>query len=466
MPCTPETAYYSLPQLGAALRRGEFTPVDLTEFFLDRCERLGPNYNAVVTILRETALSEAQQAAELLRQGQDRGPLHGIPCGVKDLFAMRGTPTSWGAAPFRDQLIDDDATVVTRLKQAGAIIIAKLAMVEIAGGLGYQQPDASFTGPGLNPWDPSRWSGGSSSGPGSAVAAGLVPFAMGSETWGSIVTPAACCGLSGLRPTFGRVSRHGAMLLSRSMDKIGPLCRSAEDCGRVLAAIAGPDSRDTSTVARLYRYPEQRPQSLFRIATLAGATAHAQPAVSRNFLTSLDVLSKSATIEEISLPDLPYNTVAAVILSAEAAAAWESLVLDGQIQHMTALEDRFRLYADLAIPAQDYINACRVRGTIQRELDRLLARYDAIATPTLLTVAGPIDQPFASWSRGFSGTQIGGAGNVAGLPALSVPNGFDNDGLPTGLQLTGRAFEENRLLAIADKYQQRTNWHTRHPETD
>ncbi|MGH7137869.1 MAG: amidase, partial [Pirellulales bacterium] len=232
-------AWATVRELGARLRAGEFTSLELTKFVLDRIEQKARPLNAVVTVTADLAHEQARQADAERSAGRDRGPLHGIPYGAKDLLATRGIATSWGAAPFKEQLIDEDAAVIRRLREAGAVLVAKLAMVELAGGLGYDQANASFTGPGLNPFNPAAWSGGSSSGPGSAVGIGAVPFAIGSETSGSITTPAGYCGIAGLRPTYGRVSRHGAMALSWSMDKLGPMARTADDCGLVLAAIAG-----------------------------------------------------------------------------------------------------------------------------------------------------------------------------------------------------------------------------------
>src|SRR2546427_9306173 len=208
--------------------------------------------------MRESALADARAADAEIAHGRHRGPLHGIPYGVKDLLATKGVPTTWGAEPYRNQVFDRDATVVRKLREAGAVLCAKLAMVELAGGMGYNNADASFTGPGLTPWNTAYWSGGSSSGPGAAVAAGLVSFAIGSETVGSIITPAAFCGVTGLRPTYGRVSRHGAMALCWTLDKLGPLCRSADCCGIVLSAIAGRDGKDLSTVTKPYAWPEAK----------------------------------------------------------------------------------------------------------------------------------------------------------------------------------------------------------------
>lgn len=462
-----ELAFATVGTLGRKLRAGELRAVELAEFFLDRLERLGKSLNAVVTVTRKLALAQAERADRELAQGVDRGPLHGIPYGAKDLLATAGIPTSWGAAPLKDQVFDLDATVVERLRDAGAVLAAKLAMVEIAGGLGYDQANASFTGPGLNPWDPSRWAGGSSSGSGAAVAAGLVPFAIGSETWGSIMTPASYCGVTGLRPTYGRVSRHGAMALSWTMDKLGPLARTADDCGLVLAAIAGPDPADPTAVDRPYAYPppdkeETRPP--FRLALLRGGTDSVQPEVRANFERSLDVLRPHAGFAEVELADLPYAEVASTLIDCEMAAAFEGLVKEGRIWEMTAPEDRIGAHAALFIPAKDYINALRIRRHIGRALDALLAPYDALVVPTQATVANPIDTSFADYQRSWHETPIGGAENAAGVPAVSVPNGFGEQGLPTGLALVGRAFEENRLIAVARCFQEATDWHTKHPD--
>ena len=468
MPVPPQMAFATIADLAAALRSRDFTALELTAFFLDRAERIGPHYNAVVTVTRERALREAEAADREFQAGVDRGSLQGIPYGVKDLLSTEVDPTTWGAAPFREQSFNSDAMVVARLKAAGAVLIAKLAMVELAGGLGYQQADASFTGPGLNPWDGDRWSGGSSSGPGSAVAAGIVPFAIGSETWGSILTPAAYCGVTGLRPTYGRVSRRGAMALSWTMDKLGPMARSADDCASILRVIAGHDPEDDSSVDHPFEHPVLRdPSQKFRIATLAGALDRTQPGVAENFHAAREVLEETATIEEVPFPDdLPANTVADVIISAEGATAFELLVRDGRIEEMTADEDRYRIWADLMIPATDYIHALRVRKKIQRQLSEFFTRFDAILAPTLNTVAGPIDQPFYVWSAGFSSTPLSGASNVAGLPAISIPNGFGADGLPTAIQLVGPPFAESSLLSLAAAYQQQTDWHRRQPKIE
>jgi len=453
----------SLRELGRMIRAGEVTPTQLAEHALERLERDGRRLNAVVTLTPDRALREARWAEEELRAGHDRGPLHGIPYGAKDLLATAGIPTTWGAAPCKEQVFPHDATVIRRLEAAGAVLVAKLAMVELAGGMGYDHPNASFTGPGLSPWNPNAWSGGSSSGSGAAVGARAVPFAIGSETHGSILTPAAFCGVTGLRPTYGRVSRSGAMALCWTMDKLGPMCRSADDCGLVLEAIAGPDPNDPTTADRHFRYaPEHARTGGFRLGVLAGATDDAQPEVRANFAAALDVLRDVATLEEVRLPDLPYHAVARVIIAAEASAAFDDFIAAGRPADLTAEADRVLPYTYEVVTARDYLRALRVRRVIARELDALCARYDALVAPTLPSVAPPAGASFLGVFR-RPGVPIGAAGNVAGLPAVSVPNGFGADGLPTAMQFIGRAWEENRILAVARAYQERTDWHRRLP---
>lgn len=464
MSVSPELAFASIRTLAKGLREKQFSSVELTEFFLQRLETLGPKFNAVVTVTSRLAREQAAIADKELQSGKDRGPLHGIPYGAKDLLATRGIPTSWGADPYKNRVFDEDATVIIRLREAGAVLCAKLAMVEIAGGMGYRQANAAFTGPGLNSWDVTRWSGGSSSGSGSAVGAGLVPFAIGSETWGSIMSPAGHCGVAGLRPTYGRVSRHGAMALSWTMDKIGPLCHTADDCGTVLSAISGPDPLDETAVARAWFYPPQEKIAPpFKLVTLKGAVDKVQPEVKANYLAALDVLREFATFEEIELPDMPYSPVASTFIDCEMAAAFEDIVTSGDCWKLTAPEDHAGAHASMVIPAKDYINALRIRRKMQVAIDRQFATFDAVVTPTSSTVAPPVGPNFGDYSRGFTSTQIGAAGNVAGLPAITIPNGFGERGLPTGLQFVSRAFDEHKILAIAAKYQSATKWHEKHP---
>lgn len=456
-------AFATIRELGRLIRAGEVTPTRLTETYLFRLETIGRRLNAVVTITRESALAEARVAEEELRSGHDRGPLHGIPYGVKDLLATAGIPTTWGAAPYRDQVFDYDATVIQRLRSAGAILVAKLAMIELAGGMGYEITGACFTGPCRNPWNTEAWTSGSSSGSGAAVGAGAVPFAIGSETRGSIIQPAACCGVAGLRPTYGRVSRHGAMALSWTMDKLGPLCRTADDCGLVLAAIAGPDAADPSAVDRPYRYdPGEDRGENFRFGLLKGAIDESQPEVAANLEAALAVLRSFGSTEEVELPNLPYEAVASTIVFAEGASAFEDLIASGRVAGLTDPADRITPYANTLIPAVDYLRAMRIRRHIQKSVDDLMAQYDAIIAPVMPTVAQPVDAPMRR-SKSTIGNLVA-AGNLVGLPAVSVPTGFGERGLPTSIQFVGRAFEENRLLAIARAYQARTDWHLRRPD--
>jgi aspartyl-tRNA(Asn)/glutamyl-tRNA(Gln) amidotransferase subunit A len=453
----------SIRELGRLIRAGEVRPTALAEHALARLDATGRALGAVVTLTRERALREARRAEEELAAGHDRGPLHGIPYGAKDLLATAGIPTTWGAAPFEGQVFARDAAVVRRLETAGAVLVAKLAMVELAGGMGYDHPDAALTGPGLNPWDRSRWSGGSSSGSGAAVGARAVPFAIGSETHGSITTPAAFCGIAGLRPTYGRVSRAGVMALCWTMDKLGPMCRTADDCGLVLAAIAGPDPDDPSAVDRPYRYaPDEEPETGFRLGALAGALDGAQPEVARAYEAALEVLRSFAVLEEVTLPDLPHAAVARIIIAAEASAAFDDLIAAGRVAALRAEADRITPYAYDVVTARDYLRALRVRRHIARAMDALCARFDALVAPTLVRVAPPADESFGTAFRA-GGVPIGAAANVAGLPAVTVPCGFGEGGLPVGIQFVGRAFAENRILAVARAYQARTDWHARLP---
>src|SRR5580698_7119646 len=254
---TDDIFFAGIADLNARLRKREFSTVELVKAFAERLARLGPRYNALALPLTEVAVKRAKEVDDELKRERFRGPLQGIPFGAKDLLAFAGHPTTWGAKPYAAQVFDESATVLQKLDKTGSVLNGKLAMVELAGGGGYRTAAASLFGPGLNPWDTACWSGGSSSGPGSAVAAGLVPFALGSETSGSIITPSAYCGVTGLRPTYGLVSRHGAMALSWTMDKIGPMCRSAEDCGLVLQVIAGSDPQDPGSAGKSFYYTPQ-----------------------------------------------------------------------------------------------------------------------------------------------------------------------------------------------------------------
>lgn len=461
---TSSPVFLSIRALGDLIRTRQLSPVELTKVFLDRLETMGPTYNAVVTITRELALQQAQAAEKEIAAGQYRGPLHGIPYGAKDLLATGGgIPTTWGASPFRGRQFDYDATVIRRLREAGAVLAAKLAMVELAGGMGYRQPNASFTGPGVNPWDTTRWSGGSSSGSGSAVCAGLVPFAIGSETWGSILGPANHCGVVGLRPTFGRVSRYGAMVLSWSLDKIGPLCLIPDDCGLVLEAITGPDAADPSTTDRAFRYEPSPPKRRFQLGVVRGVADGAEAATRKNFEAAVKTLEQVATIEEVQLPALPYEEITRTILFGEMASALEDLIESGQLAGLTAPEDRYTPYSRVAVLAKDYIRALRLRGIVATEIDRAMRGFDAFLGPSRPASSTKLGEEFPSAIRGVGKDILGAIGNAAGLPAISVPDGFTEDGVPTGIQFMGRAYDENVIIAAASAYQTVTDWHLRHP---
>ncbi len=455
------TLFATAKELGAAIRARKISPVELTEAYLARLEGPGKRLGAVVTVTRDLAMLQARKAEKEIGSGKVRSLLHGVPYGAKDLLATRDIPTTWGAPPYRDQVFDYDATVIRRLEEAGAVLLGKLAMVELAGGFGYRFASASLTGAGRNPWDPGCWSGGSSSGSGVAVAGGMVGFAIGTETWGSITTPSSFCGISGIRPTYGRVSRHGAMALSWTMDKIGVMARSADDCGIVLTAIAGPDAGDPTTIPGRWKYEPAPGPRRFRLAAVSGVWEKPEPEVEEAFREALRILGSFATIEEIRLPDLPFGATAGTLITAEGASAFEDLVESGRAAELADPGSRIGGYSGSMVYARDYLRALRLRGRLQRELDGILARYDALVAPTLPGVASPLE---ADLNEVFAGDDpVGGAGNCCGVPAVSVPMGFGAGHLPLGIQFVGRAEEENRILAVANAYQSRTGWHRERP---
>lgn len=470
---TVETLYAPVSELAAQIRARKLSPVELTEAYLHRLETVGKRLNAVAYVMRETALKEAREAEDEIKRGRYRGPLHGIPYGVKDLCATREAPTTWGATPYKDQRFDYDATVVKRLREAGAVLVAKLAMIELAGGMGYNQADASWTGACRTPWNSGFWSGGSSSGPGAATASGCVAFSVGSETSGSIITPAAFCGVSGLRPTYGAVSRHGAMALSWTLDKLGPMCRSALDAGLVLAAVSGRDSLDPTSRASdaLPRYSKEgrllnprRERRLLRVGVLKDSYERAQPEVNKNFLASLEVLRRTASVEmDVKLPDFPYGPAVGVIVDAEGAAAFRDLIESGRVAGLASPEGRVGGYAASLVTAVDYLHAMRMRTPMRRAWAEMFKKVDVIVAPSRSTVSYPVDKTFDKAYPGVGGTSPIGASNLVGVPAISVPNGFGQNGLPTGIQLIGPAWGERELLELAVSLQSETDWHRRKP---
>ncbi|MBZ5578587.1 MAG: amidase [Acidobacteriia bacterium] len=463
--------FSTIRELNTRLTSKEMSAVELARACANRLVQLGPRYNALALPLLQQALRKAEDVDKDLKRGRTRGPLQGIPYGAKDLLSFAGQPTTWGAQPYAAQVFDYDATVITKLGGVGAVIVGKLSTVELAGGGGYRYASASLQGPGRNPWDPTKWSGGSSSGPAAAVAAGLVPFAIGSETSGSIVTPASYCGVTALRPTYGLVSRHGAMALSWTLDKLGPFARSAEDCGLILQVIAGKDGNDPGSAGKSFYYTPQygRPVK----GMLAGYAAvdfgeWAEPAARPAFSTALDVLRQTGLeMKETPLPDFPYGPVISTIIGAEEASIFEPLITSGQVDQLADPTQIAGLKANLEIPATTYLKAMRVRRLMQEAFEKLFGGVDVLVTPGRLGPATPIDQPLdqdragtAPADRGL--TSLIPAGNLAGLPALVLPCGFAGN-LPVALQIVGPPFSENVLLAIGREFQSRTDWHRRRP---
>jgi aspartyl-tRNA(Asn)/glutamyl-tRNA(Gln) amidotransferase subunit A len=459
--------FSSIMELAAGIRAGRISPVELTESYLARLETTGKRLGAVASLMRDSALTEARAAESEIKRGRYRGILHGIPYGAKDLLATRNAKTTWGAAPFKDQQFDEDATVVRKLREAGAILVAKLAMVELAGGMGYNEAHASLTGACKTPWNEDYWSGGSSSGPGAAVAAGLVAFSIGSETSGSIITPAAFCGVSGLRPTYGAVSRHGAMALCWTLDKLGPICRTAKDCGHVLSAIKGVDPLDPTSVDGLPSASQPGPRGKekpIRLAVMKDSYEKAQPEVRDNFLRSLEALKKFASIElDVKLPDFPYGPAVGTIVDAEGASAFRDLIESGRVEELASPTGRVGGYSASLVTAVDYLHAMRLRAPMRRAWNEMFAKHGILVAPSRATVSYPINKTFDQAYPNINASSPIGASNLVGVPAISIPNGFGRNNLPTGIQFVGPAWSEQLLLDLADKYQQATDWHKQRP---
>jgi aspartyl-tRNA(Asn)/glutamyl-tRNA(Gln) amidotransferase subunit A len=451
-------------ELGRLLRARKVSSVELTRMYLDALDTRGRALNAVAELTRELALKQAALADREIRAGRIRGPLHGVPYGAKDLLATKGIPTRWGSPAHKDQLFHYDAAVIERLRAAGAVLIAKLAMIELAGGGGYEWASASLHGPCRNPYDRTRWAGGSSSGSGAAVGGGLVGFAIGTETWGSITVPAAFCNVSGLRPTYGRVPRYGAMALSWTMDKIGPMARSAEDCGLILAAIAGHDPRDPSSApARFQFQPRALAKRKFRLGLLpTDFKRNKAPEAEKRFAAALEVFrSLGYVTAPAKLPDFPYGLAAGTIIDVEGAAAFENLIRSPKLEELADKSQQAGLLAALATPGVDYLRAMRIRTMAAPAAVRIFEQHDALVAPTLLKGATPIDKSLNEGFANMGGN--GGPGNLLGWPSISIPMGPDGSGLPLGLELIGAPGEEATLLALAMAFQRETDWHRRKP---
>lgn len=454
--------FATISELGARLRAKEFSIVELTQAFLGRLEKDGPAHNALAHSLRKRALDRAKDADGDFKRGRIRGPLHGIPYGAKDLLAVQGGATEWGSRAFAGQKFDRDAAVIQRLDRAGAILIGKLAMIELAGGVGYRTAAASATGATQNPWDRARWAGGSSSGSAAAVAGGMTAFALGSETSGSIVTPAAFCGVTGLRPTYGLVSRRGAMALGWSLDKVGPLGRSAEDCALVLHTISGADAEDSGSARRAFRYVPQfdRPVSEFTAGFVPAHFDAVEPSAKPAFTAALDAFKGlKVQLKEIKLPDFPYGALMDNILGAEAASAFQDLIESNRIDQMADQNQAAGLKAALEIRAVDYLRAQRIRSQVRGAFRDLLGGVDLILAPTRSTIAPRISEGLAG---GGTAETLIPASNLAGLPAISLPCGLVT-GMPVAISLVARPFYENQMLALAVAYQKTTDWHRRKP---
>lgn len=443
-----DAAFWPVTHLGALVRSRQVTSIELTRMYLGRLKRLNPKLLCAVNLTEERALRQARLVDQELAAGRYRGPLHGIPCGVKDIIAAKGYPTTWGAAPFKDRVIDGDATVVARLEAAGAVLIAKLATGELA------LDDEWFAGQTRNPWDLSMGSQGSSAGPGSATAAGLVGFSIGTETGGSIVEPSGICGVTGFRPTFGRVSRHGAMTLSWSLDKIGPMCRSVEDCALVLSAIQGPDDKDLSVQDIPFNWNPALDIRNLRVGFVKAAFSNTRqtPKTDANDAAALEKLrSLGITLREIALPEQPALDFRMIIYG-EGAPALKNPV-ETQPAGLVRQDRVIQQNAYRLLPAADYLDANRLRTLLMREMAGLMADIDVYVVP--FDYADYTPNPSATWNTTLT--------NLTGQPCVVVPHGFNEKGNPTSLTFIGRVFGDAEMLALARAYQDATGWHLKHP---
>jgi Asp-tRNA(Asn)/Glu-tRNA(Gln) amidotransferase A subunit family amidase len=433
-----DVAYWPVRDLAELVRTRQVTSTELATMYLDRLKRFGPTLECVVSLTEARALEQARRADEEIQKGKYRGYLHGIPYGAKDLLAVEGTRTTWGSVPYQDQVIDETAFVIQRLDDAGAVMVAKLTLGELAWG------DVWFGGMTRNPWNPEQGSSGSSAGSASATAAGLVAFAIGTETWGSIVSPSTRCGTTGLRPTFGAVSRTGAMALSWSMDKIGPIARGVDDCAIVFDAIRGADGVDPAAVDAGFEYAARARLDGVRVGYVAALFEEDYPNRERDAATLEKLRALGAELVPIVLPKLPVMPLAS-ILTAEAAAAFDELtrsnrddLLVRQIKNAWPNALRGARF----VPAVEYIQANRVRTLLMEEMEKL--PVDVYLTPT------------------YGGDNLL-LTNLTGHPCVVLPNGFSEQGTPTSITFMGRLFGEGELLAVANAYQDATDFHLRRP---
>ncbi len=439
-----DLAFASVSTLARLIKSRKITSMQLTKMYLERLKKYGPLLECVVTLTEDLAWRQARRADEEMAVGQYRGPLHGIPWGAKDILAVKGYKTTWGAMPYRHQVIDLDATVVKKLEEAGAVLVAKLTTGALAMG------DVWFGGTTRNPWDVKQGSSGSSAGPASATAAGLVAFALGSETRGSIISPSTRCGVTGLRPSFGRVSRFGAMALSWSMDKVGPICRSADDCALVFAAIHGSDGRDRTVLDLPFHWPPTSDIKSLRIGYLKQAfeREYRSKKNQENDQAAMQVLrDMGVELIPLELPDVPVDALS-FILTAEAAAAFDELTRgdrDDLLVRQTqfAWPNIFRVAR--LIPAVEYIQANRMRTILIQEMNKKIAGIDVYLAPS-----------FDSDNLALT--------NLTGHPAVVAANGFDEEGHPTSITFTGSLYQEEELLAAAKAFQEATTHHLKRPQ--
>lgn len=435
-----ELAFYSIPQLASLLKSKKITSLELTQFFIQRLKTWGDTLQCVISMTEEIALRQAKKADEEIGKGKYKGILHGIPYGIKDLLAVPTTKTTWGAGSHKEQVIDQTATVVRKLEEAGAVMLVKLTLGELAMG------DVWFGGKTKSPWNLKQGSSGSSAGSASATAAGLVPFAIGTETWGSIVSPSTRCGTTGLRPTFGRVSRYGAMALSWSLDKIGPITRSAEDAAIVFETIRGEDGKDKTVKNLPFNYTGRVDFKKLKIGYLKSNFDSLKDASIE--LSTIETLRKlGATIEPVDFKTTVPVDIINVILMSEAAAAFEELTRSNQDellvqQGKNAWATSFR--AARFIPAVEYINANRLRTKMIEEIDAIVSKYDVLISP--------------NFQNNFSAIT-----NITGHPVVVVPNGF-KDGRPTSISFLGNLYDEATILAVAKAFQEATDFDKKHPE--
>lgn len=452
-------------ELAARIRSRALSPVELAEGCLARIAKYNDRFNAFATVTKDLALEQARAAEAEIGAGRWRGPLHGVPWGAKDLLATRGIPTGWGTKFLANQVFDEDATTVRRLHEAGAVLLGKTHCVEFAGCLGYRFANASVAGPGRNPWNPERWTGGSSSGSGAAVAAGLAGFALGTETWGSILCPSAFCGLTGLRPTYGLVSRAGGMVGAYSFDKVGPIARTAADCRVVLDAIQGPDARDPASSGETLALTAgaSPPPARLRAAVVAlDWSKTGEPEAKQAFDAAVGVLRAAGlTAEEAALPEYPAGEVAGLLITVEALAAFEPFLRDGRVRQL--VDDLAWKQPELAaaITGADVMKAQRMRYELQGRMDEFFAKYDVIVTPNFKSVAPPVTVDLNAALP--YGDPVGAIGAACGLPSLALPSGFGRDRLPVGFQLVGPPFSEALLLDLGEAYQRATKHHLEHP---